>query len=62
MFDLFASSGLKALLWIIEGKMAHGPFTFLSFPEFSGFDQHLLCARRSLVADIIPTPQRKDTI
>lgn len=51
-FDLFVSSGLKALMWILEGKMAHDPSTFISFPEFSGFDQHLLHARRSLVVTL----------
>lgn len=30
MFDLFASSGLKVLMWVLEGKVAHGPFTFIS--------------------------------
>lgn len=43
-FDPFFSFWLKALMWILEGEMAYAPLTFLSFTEFSGFDQHVLHA------------------
>ena len=40
----FFPTWLKTLMWILEEKIAYAPFTFISW-EFSGFDQHLLCAR-----------------
>ena len=44
------------LMWVLEGKIAYAPFSFISSTEFSGFDQQLLQARHFPVVYVIPIP------
>lgn len=54
----------KDLMQILEGKIAYAPFSFISFTEFSEFDQQLLQARHfpveMLVLFLTTAPWGKD--